>query len=58
MSRAAFLNLRFDPEDVLAPGDKVVTRARATGTHQAELMGMPPTGRDVDVQLIDIIRFD
>jgi len=58
MYRAAFPNLRFDPEDVLASGDKVVTRARVTGTHQGELMGMPATGKDVDVQLVDIMRFD
>ena len=58
MYRAAFPNLRFDLEDVLASGDKVVTRARATGTHRGELMGVPPTGKDVDVQLIDIMRFD
>ncbi len=58
MYRVAFPDLRLDPEDVLASGDKVVTRARATGTHRGELMGMPPTGKNVDVQLIDIMRFD
>ena len=58
MYRAAFPNLRFDLEDVVAGGDKVVARARATGTHQGELMGIPPTGKDVDVQLIDIMRFN
>ena len=45
-------------EDVRGRGDKVVARARATGTHQGELMGIPPTGKDVDVQLIDIMRFN
>ncbi len=58
MYRAAFPNLRFDPEDVLASGDKVVTRARVTGTHQGELMGIPATGKDVDVQLVDIMRYN
>jgi steroid delta-isomerase-like uncharacterized protein len=58
MERAAFPDMRMEPEDVLPSGDKVVARARMTGTHQGELMGMPPTGRRVDVQLIDIIRFD
>jgi steroid delta-isomerase-like uncharacterized protein len=58
MYRAGFPDLRLDPEDVLASGDKVITRARATGTHRGELMGMPPTGKTVDVQLIDIMRFD
>ena len=54
---AAFPDLRFDPEDMLSSGDKVVTRARVTGTHEGEFMGMPPTGKHVDVQLVDIVRF-
>ena len=58
MYRAAFPDLRMDPEDVLASGDKVVARVRATGTHQGEFMGMPSTGKSIDVQLIDILRFD
>ena len=57
MYLAAFPDLRMAPEDVLSSGDKVVARSRATGTHQGELMGMPATGRSIDVQLIDIIRF-
>ena len=57
MYRAAFPDLRLETEDVLVSGDKAVARVRATGTHQAELMGMPATGRRVDVQLIDITRF-
>ncbi len=57
MYRAAFPDLRMVPEDVLASGDKVVARVQATGTHQGEFMGMPPTGKSIDVQLIDIIRF-
>ena len=52
---AAFPDLRMDPEDVLASGDKVVARVRVTGTHQGEFMGMPATGKSIDVQLIDII---
>lgn len=54
---AAFPDLRFEPEDVLSSGDKVVARVRATGTHEGEFMGIPPTGKRVDVQLIDIVRF-
>ena len=54
---AAFPDLRLDAEDILPSGDKVVARVRATGTHQGEFMGMPATGKAVDVQLIDIIRF-
>ena len=57
MYRAAFPDLRMGAQDVLVSGDKVVVRARATGTHQGDFMGIPPTGKQVDVQLIDIMRF-
>ena len=54
---SAFPDLRLEAQDVLASGDKVVARARATGTHQGEFMGMLATGKSVDVQFIDIMRF-
>jgi steroid delta-isomerase-like uncharacterized protein len=57
MYMAAFPDLRMAVEDVLASSDKVVARVRATGTNTGEFMGMPATGKSVDVQLIDIIRF-
>ena len=58
MYRAAFPDLHMEPQDVLTSEDKAVARVRATGTQQGEFMGMPPSGKSVDVQLIDIIRFD
>jgi steroid delta-isomerase-like uncharacterized protein len=54
---AAFPDLRMVPEDVIASGDKVVARVRATGTHKGAFLGLSPTGRRVDVQLVDIMRF-
>jgi steroid delta-isomerase-like uncharacterized protein len=57
MYRAAFPDLRMEVQDVLVSGDKAVARVRATGTHQGEFLGMPATGKSVDVQLIDITRF-
>lgn len=54
---AAFPDLRMEPQDVLPSGDKVAIRVRATGTHQGDFMGMPATGRTIDLQLIDITRF-
>lgn len=58
MQLAAFPDLRMIVEDIVANGDKVVARVRLTGTNGGELMGMPASGKSVDVQLIDIFRFD
>ena len=57
MYRVAFPDMRMDIEEVLVSGDKAVVRARVTGTHQGEFIGMPATGKSVDVKLIDIMRF-
>ena len=57
MWRAAFPDMRMDVQDVVASGDKVAFRVRATGTHEGEFMGIPATGKRVDVQLVDFIRF-
>ena len=48
----------MDVEDLVAGEDRTVARVRATATHKGEFMGVPPTGTRVEVQLIDIMRFD
>ncbi len=55
--RSAFPDLRFDVEDMVVAGDVVVTRARMRGTHQGTFMDIPATGSEVDVPMIDWIRF-
>ena len=44
-------------EDLIAEGDKVVSRYTFRGTHQGEFMGMPPTGKVVTYTGIAITRF-
>ena len=56
--RAAFPDLHMDAVDVVASGDKTVARVQASGTQTGEFMGMPPSGRRAQMQLIDIMRFD
>ena len=56
--RDAFPDMRMDVEDLIAGEDKAVARVKITGTHKGEFMGVPPTGTRVDVQLIDIMRFN
>jgi steroid delta-isomerase-like uncharacterized protein len=53
----AFPDLRVNVEDVIAEGDKIVSRNSVTGTHQGEYMGIPPTGKSVTYNEIFIARF-
>ena len=56
MFRQAFRDSYFIVEDMIAEGDKVATRKIFHGTHQGEFMGIPPTGQQVSMGLIDIVR--
>ena len=58
MLRAAFPDLHVTVEDVLAEGDKVVQRWSGHGSHQGELMGLPPSGKRISVAGITISRFE
>ena len=58
MYLAAFPNLHFTFEDLIAEGDKVVVRETMSGTQQGELMGIPPTGKQFSVTGIEIYRFE
>lgn len=56
--RAAFPDLRAEIYDLIAEGDKVVTRKAFHGTHLGPLMDLPPTGRTVTIGVIDIVRVE
>jgi predicted ester cyclase len=53
----AFPDLHVEVEDVIAEGDKVVSRNSVTGTHKGEYMGRPPTGKSITYNEIMICRF-
>jgi steroid delta-isomerase-like uncharacterized protein len=56
--RAAFPDMQMAVDEVIASGDRTVARVRVSGTQDGEFLGMPPSGRRVEVKLIDIMRFD
>jgi steroid delta-isomerase-like uncharacterized protein len=56
MYRAAFPDMVMTIEEQIAEGDKVVSRWVAKGTHNGDLAGIPPTGKQVTVTGIFIDR--
>ena len=56
MIHAAFPDLRITIEDIVAEGDKVVSRGTFSGTHKGEFMGIAPTGKQITVGLTEIVR--
>jgi steroid delta-isomerase-like uncharacterized protein len=54
----AFPDLHASIEDLVAEGNKVVSRATCSGTHKGELMGMPATGKTITIMVICISRFE
>ena len=54
--RAAFSGFRATILDQVADGDKVVTRKVFTGIHDGAFQGIAPTGREVEIHVIDIVR--
>jgi steroid delta-isomerase-like uncharacterized protein len=55
---AAFPDMHITIEDLVAEGDKVVARQSARGTHQGELMGIPPTGKQITITGMFAFRFE
>ncbi len=53
---AAFPDAKWTVEDVMAEGDKVTVRWTFSGTHQGDLMGIPPTGKHVAMSGISVYR--
>jgi predicted ester cyclase len=56
MFLTAFPDLHFKVEDMIAEGNKVVTRITISATHQGPFMGILPTGKHMTITSIDIKR--
>jgi predicted ester cyclase len=54
--RRTFPDFELQIDDIVAEGDKVVTRVSGRGTHKGEWMGVRPTGAVVRVKGINIDR--
>jgi steroid delta-isomerase-like uncharacterized protein len=54
--RTEFRDVKVTIDDVIATGDKVVTRATGYGAHTGEFKGLTPTGKRIEIRIISIFR--
>jgi steroid delta-isomerase-like uncharacterized protein len=56
--RSAFPDMHWVVKEMVAEGDKVVTRFVWTGTHHGVFLGIPATGKSVEVKGVVIDRLE
>ena len=56
--RSAVPDARYEVDDLIAEGDRVVVRWRLLGTHKGNFRGIPPTGRAIVLRGIAIYRVE
>jgi steroid delta-isomerase-like uncharacterized protein len=56
MMRAGFPDIQWTLEEMVAENDKVAARFIMRGTHQGTFFGVPPTGKKITVQAMNIYR--
>ena len=54
----AFPDLELTVEDCFGDGDRAVARWSARATHGGDFLGIPATGRRVEMAGIDIVRVE
>jgi predicted ester cyclase len=57
MSRVILPDGQLIARAILADGDKAAIHGTIRGTHLGEMDSIPPTGKEVAVEFIDIVRF-
>jgi predicted ester cyclase len=58
MVRQAMPDMVMTPEDIVVEGDRVAVRAVMKGTQTGEFMGIPPSGKHVEITVMDLHRIE
>lgn len=56
--RASFPDLQLSIEEIAAVDDRVWVRSRGSGTDTGGVAGRPPSGRRIEIDVIDVVRFE
>jgi predicted ester cyclase len=57
MLRAAFADQRYEVHRLVGEGETVVIECTLHGRHTGEFMGIPPTGREIALRSVHIVRY-
>jgi steroid delta-isomerase-like uncharacterized protein len=57
-TREAFPDLATTIDDIVVEGDRAAVRWHSVGTHKHEFLGVPPTGRRIEVSGVTFARFE
>jgi steroid delta-isomerase-like uncharacterized protein len=55
--RTAFPDLRFTVDDIIAEGETATARWSCRGTHKGDLNGIAPTGKQITISGVSMVRF-
>ena len=56
MMRGGFPDIQWTLEETIAEGEKIAARFTMRGTHQGTFLGVPPTGRKIEVKAMNFYR--
>ena len=56
MLKTGFPDIKFEVKDITAQDGKVWALIQITGTNTGQFMGMPATGKKIDVQGFDLVQ--
>ena len=56
MMYSGFPDFRWTIDEVIAEGETVAERLTGRGKHQGEFMGVPPTGRQVELPAVAMVH--
>jgi steroid delta-isomerase-like uncharacterized protein len=57
MMRAGFPDIQWTLEELITEGDRVAARFTMRGTHLGSFLGVPPSGKTIEVKAVNFYRF-
>lgn len=57
MMRAGFPDIQWTLEELIIEGDRVAARFTMRGTHHGNFLGVPPSGKTIEVKAVNFYRF-